>query len=426
MPNNFSEKLNNTINKKLLSNFFSLSSIQLVSYILPIITIPYLVRVLGVEKFGLIAFAQAIIQYFIIFTDYGFGLSATKEIAQENGNKKKINQIFSSVIIIKAFLVLVSFLILLFLTHFIDIFKEEAFLYFMTFGVVIGQAIFPVWYFQGIEKMHITAIINILPKIIFTLSIFIFVTSPDDYVLVVIINSLGFIISGLLSLIIAFKKYNVKLNIVSFRDIKKQFYEGWHIFIGIISSNFSMLNVTFFLGILTNPILVGYYSAVEKIIRPLASLNRPIISAIFPHLSKISVNNKKNSYDFSKKITFYVSLIMGIMGLILFIFSNQIVLILFGKEFTNSSDILKIMAFIPMIHSIIHIFLIPNMIVLNYKKIYSRIVFYSFILSVIFSYILITLYGVIGASFTTLFIDFFTMIAMIIYLRLKESKFNDN
>ncbi|MDZ7817337.1 MAG: oligosaccharide flippase family protein [Aliarcobacter sp.] len=103
MPNNFSEKFNNTINKKLLSNFFSLSSIQLVSYILPIITIPYLVRVLGVEKFGLIAFAQAIIQYFIIFTDYGFGLSATKEIAQENGNKKKINQIFSSVIIIKAF-----------------------------------------------------------------------------------------------------------------------------------------------------------------------------------------------------------------------------------------------------------------------------------------------------------------------------------
>lgn len=424
--NKQTEKVNKSRNKKLLSNFFSLSSIQMVSYILPLITIPYLVRVLGVEKFGLIALAQAMIQYFIIFTDYGFGLSATKEIAQNNNNIKKINQIFSSVMIIKILLVLISLVILFIVVTFVDMFREEALLYYITFGTVIGQALFPVWYFQGIEKMHITAIINILPKVIFTLSIFIFVSNPDDYLLVAIINSLGFIISGVLSLIIAFKVYNVKIEKVSFSNIKIALYEGWHIFIGIVSSNFSMINITLFLGILTNPIMVGYYSAVEKIIRPLSSLNRPIISAIFPYLSKSSENNVKNSYDFSKKVTFYVSLLMGIIGLVLFIFSDQIVIVLFGNEFLQSSIILKIMAFIPMIHSIIHIFLVPNMIILNYKKIYSKILIYSFILSLILSYSLIKIYGVIGASFSTILIDLFILISMSFYLNLKKDKFYVN
>ena len=254
--------INSKEKKQVISNIFSLSILQGANYILPLIAFPYLVRVLGVDNFGLVAFAQAIIMYFNIIVDYGFNLSATREISLNKNNLQKVSNIFNSVMAIKLIMVLFSFL--LFYIIIINIPKTSQYLdlYLMGFTMVLGQALFPVWFFQGMEKMKYITYINVLTKILFLLALFIFVTSESDYIYVLLINGTGLIISGLISLYIIHKDFQLKIELPSSNDLLYQLKQGWHLFIatafGAMYRNANIL----ILGIFASNMVVGYYANV--------------------------------------------------------------------------------------------------------------------------------------------------------------------
>src|SRR5208283_4470848 len=109
---------------KVLHNVSSLSGLQVVTFFFPIIILPYLFRVIGPEKFGLIAFAQAFVQYFMILTDYGFNVTATKEISLCIENKTKVCNVISAVMTIKTVLAFMSLLILCVVIYFVPRFKD--------------------------------------------------------------------------------------------------------------------------------------------------------------------------------------------------------------------------------------------------------------------------------------------------------------
>ena len=161
--------LGNREKKIVFNNFLSLTMLQGANYILPLLILPYLVRVLGAEKFGLVMFAQSFATFLMVFVDFGFNISGTREISLNRTNKGKISEIFISIIIIKIILILAAFGFLYFAVTFIDRFSIDPYVYLLSFGVVIGQALFPVWFFQGIEKMQFVTLINILSKTIFTI-----------------------------------------------------------------------------------------------------------------------------------------------------------------------------------------------------------------------------------------------------------------
>ena len=380
-------KLKNIANtedkRRLLSNFFSLSILQTFTYILPLLTLPYLVRVLGSEKFGLVVFAQAFIIFFNILVDYGFNLSATREISVNRENKEKLTEIFSSVMSIKFILIGISFTILSIIIFSFEKFSNNIDLYYLTFLFVIGQALFPIWYFQGLEKMKYITIVNITSKLIFTIAIFIFIQNETDYILVPILNGLGFIIGGILSLWIVHKDFNQKFQVQSFKILLMYFKDSSQFFLSRLSSvGYSNIN-TFLAGILLSPVFVTYYYLADKAVSVILTLFSPIVQTIYPYLSK------KYNFVFLVKL---VSILMVISLLVVFLgylFSDLISTILLGEI----NDIFKNLFYviIPIIPiSTLYVMLgAPLLLARGYKKEFNLSIIYGFIIHLL---LLSTLY----------------------------------
>lgn len=329
--------------KTLLENFLSLGALQIFSYVIPLISLPYLSRILGPEMFGLVFFAQAFIMYFIMITDYGFGLSATREIAVNRHNKKNLSNIFSSVMIIKLILSGISFIILLFAILFIPKIRENWLVFVLTFFMVIGNAIYPVWFFQGMERMKYITLLNLLAKIIFLILIFIFVKHQSDYILVPILNSLGFLISGIIGLYFAFKEFGIKLYIPSRKALLKQTKYSTVFFLSRASVSLYTNTNSFCLGLISSNIMVGYYVAAEKIYAAASGLLGPITTALYPFIAK---NKNIKLY---RKILIYVLVANICICAFVFIFAKNIITIFYGSEMVNAYKILRIFCLIPLV-----------------------------------------------------------------------------
>ena len=343
MINKLKRLFNTEDKKRLLSNFLSLSILQGANYLLPLITLPYLVRVLGPEKFGLIMFAQAFIQYFVILTDYGFNLSATREISIHRDNKEKVSEIFSSVMIIKFSLLIISFIILTFIVFSFEKFRKDWLIYYLTFGMVVGQVLFPIWFFQGIEKMKYITFLNILAKSIFTIAIFVFVHKISDYIYVPLLNSLGFIIAGILALLIVFKGFKTNFHIPNHSIIFNYLKESTQFFLSRISVSLYTISNTFTIGLFLGNTMAGLYSIAEKIYYALIGIYQPLNDVLYPYMSK------KKNISFFKKIFFVVLILSILLWLIIFFFSNDIIRILYGNNFIISSNLLKLFTLLGLI-----------------------------------------------------------------------------
>jgi len=379
---------------------------------------------LGVEYFGLLAFAGATVMYFQILTDYGFNLTATREISIHRDNKAKVIEIFSSVMSIKVILMFVSFLLLTILVFSFEKFSKDALVYFLTFGTVVGQVLFPVWFFQGMERMKYITYLNILSKVIFTIAIFAFVQEQSDFYLVPLLTSVGFLVAGIWSLYLVKKEFEVRFELQTINTIKHHFFEGWYVFLSQLKiSLFSTTNIII-LGLITNNTVVGYYSVAEKIMRALAMMQSPILGALFPHMSKIILKQKAKAVSQLKKVIFFGSIIYAIVLSTVFVFSESIISLLFGDSTKESIVILQIMSIIPLTIFLNNIF--GTQILLNTKKekIFFLILLTAGISNLILCSLLTYFYGAIGTSVAMLIIEIGIMLAMYYFAKdfLNDSK----
>ncbi|MEN8250935.1 MAG: oligosaccharide flippase family protein [Bacteroidota bacterium] len=215
----------------LVQNFSYLSALQIFNIMVPLITLPYLLKVLGRETYGLVIFAQAIVSYFQILIDFGFNLSSTKNISIHRNDKDKISEIVTSTLLLKGLLFICSILILTMVIPLFPRINENKALFYLMMYLGLYEWIFPVWYFQGLEKMKYITLINLVSRVIFLSLVFILIKHENDYLMVPIINGLGALIAGSVALFIIFKRDRVKLVMPKGAILKHYFYDSLPLFL---------------------------------------------------------------------------------------------------------------------------------------------------------------------------------------------------
>ncbi len=410
--------------KTLLENFLSLSSLQGVNYVLPLIVLPYLIRVLGPEKIGLIAFAQALVQYFIILTDYGFNMSATRQIALYREHKTQLRQIFTSVLIVKLILVAISFFIMMLIVNIFPRFQHDWLLYALSFGAVLGNALFPGWLFQGTEKMKYIAFLNIACGILYAASVIIFIRKPEDFLYVPLFNSIFFIITGLLGLYTAFRRFDLFFVGRSADDILQQFKTGWTYFISVVAINTYTASRVFAVGLLTNNTLTGYYAIAEKIAGaiqtfPLDSLSK----AVYPRLNNICQSNKEKAFRIMNRIQRSITFIYLLIIPVAFLAARLIVKLVCGSAYFEVVTCLRLMLF-SVFFVVANSLKVQFLLVCARQDIYSKIHIAAALCGLPLTFALVIYYSYLGAAISTIPIEAAIFIST--WLILKRLQFKDH
>ncbi len=413
---NISKKINLIVNNHLVQNFISLNFLQVANYILPIITLPYLVRVLGPDKFGLLAFYQSFSQFFLVFIDYGFNYTATREISINREDLEEVSLIYSSVLTIKFYFALGSVLIITILIYLVPLFAKDWLIIYLSLSAVIAQSFFPRWFFQGYENMKYITIITVIAKLIFTSLIFIVVIKPQDFFYVPILNTIGFLISFIISIYIIKNKFNIRYKFPSLNRILIQLRGGWHLFLSSVASSlYTSLN-SFILGLFTSDFIVGYYAAAEKIVKSVQDLFTPVFHAVYPHLSKKINEDNYNAQLIIKRILKYLSIVALLISIILFLFASNLTHLLLGDKYDDSILIIKILSFIPFLGGLNIVINSLTLLSFNLKKQFSFIVLSAGIFNILCSVVLIPYFGAIGSGIAMNLSELLIFIASIFVL----------
>ena len=330
-------KIKKLFENSLFSNVFYLTILQGINYLLPLLALPFLFIKLGAENYGLVAFAYSVSLFLNILVDFGFDLYSTREISINRDNKVKTDKIFSVTMVSKFILLFNAFLILIALTFLIDKFKINSYVYYLMFFIVVGNYFSPIWYFQGIEKMKYVTLVNSLSKFLSFLPMFIFIKSSDDLFYAPLFYGTGFLFSGLLSLWLTFKIFKVKFTFPSFNEIRHSLKESSHFFLSRATVSFYTTCNTLIIGLSLGDLLTGYYNIAEKIYQAFASLINPLTQGLYPYIAKT-----RNVLLFKKILIYSVISSFFIVGFI-YIFSEDIIYLLFDTRNIYSVNVLKIL-----------------------------------------------------------------------------------
>lgn len=409
-------RLSHILNSKIIKNSFWLTILQCVNTIVPMLTIPYITRVLGTSEYGNFSTALNWIIYFQVIVEYGFGLTGAKKTAIANDHSQ-VQRIYNNIISSRILLLIFTFIILNMIQI---IFKFTLKIYIcmlLLFLMIIGTSIQLTWLFQGKQDMKFITFVNTFSRIVSVIFTFLFVKRASDIYIYCIFYSFTILLSSLVSIFIAHKKYRLKFDFSSIGNIKNELHEGKYLFFSsAMSKIFSGFGVTI-LGIFSTSSMVGIYSAIYKIPYILTMFFSPISQSFFPFISKEFSDSYTNGIKKIKQVCVPVFCLFVFFSICIILFRKILIFILFGEEYLEYS-IIVIPMICQFIFAMINNFLgVQYLVANNQQSLYSKAFFVGCLGIVISNLILCSFFGIYGVSVASFVGEFILTLSLVYEIR---------
>jgi len=330
------------IDKSLLINVLSLLAYRGTSFIFPLVTLPYLARILGVEHMGLLALGLACVMYCSTISDWGFNVYTTKDIAQHRDDKQRVTQLFWSTFNAKLILGCSTLAILLLMTWFNPAWHALFYIVLANSTVLFGQLLSFGWLMQGFEKLGKTSIISTLGQFCSIPLTFLLVKTPEDTWLAALIPGVVAFITAIITLSLV-----VQMRVIGFyrfepREIMQRIKDSLHVFLAIFGANlFNNINVLI-LASMTSTYMVGLYNGADRLKKAANSVPEQIGNAFFPRVSHLFHKDRAAAIAATRKsisLSFLISLFIVVFT---FFFADYVVRILLGAAFHDSANVLRV------------------------------------------------------------------------------------
>lgn len=390
-----------TNRKRLFSNFFSLGIIQGTNYLLPIIITPYVIKRIGADGFGIIAVTQVVMMFLQTISDYGFNLTATRDVSQNRTNRMVLSRIFYTVLVTKLLIVLVQLIGLLLVLFLVPSLRPYSGLYLLSFVTVIGQSLLMNWLFQGIERMRMVMYISLFSRLVSVALVLAFIRSKPDYVYFLFFTGVGNVLAGTVSIFLAIRMLKLKRVMPTWSQILHELKNGWHIMTSTLAvSSYIYVNVIV-LRLFYSDTVVGYYSVAEKIISATRQILAVYFQAIYPQVCRLVLAGRREMFAFFRN--YYLPFLGMVLAgsCVLFLFPRPIISIFLTEHQDLSASYLRIMSFAPFIICL-NIPAYQLLIALDEKRALFAVFISGTIINLIMNLCIVRTYGPVGTSFIIL------------------------
>lgn len=399
-------------------NAVMLYVLQLSTYVLPLLVLPYLSRVLSPEKYGTIAFAQFFMYYFLILSDYGFGLTATRQIAVNSGNLPAVSRIFSNVMAARVLLMLAGFAMMMGVVFATPKMRMNWPVFPVAFIGVVGNVLFPQWLFQGLQKMQHIAFRDLTAKSVSLIAIFLVVKSDKDYLWAAGLQSAGMVLAGLISLLILRRVTGIHFLWPEWSGIRIELKRGWPVFLSLAANTTYNSTNTFLLGLVAAPAMVAYYSNAFRLIVAIRGLVSPLVTAIYPYISRMAAGSGEDAVQFIRRYAVLISAPFLAVSVALLAAAPLLVRILFGPRYVYTGVLLQVMSASPFLYAVSHCYCTYFMLAFGYDKEWSRLIVKSAVVNfVILVPLLFLIQPAMALAVTGIVLDLFVAISAYLFYR---------
>lgn len=383
------KKTLNHENRVVAGNFLSLFLLKGIDFLIPLLTLPYLLRVIGNDGYGQIMFALALINYFIGFAYYGFNLTGTRFVAANKESKVRLQYVYTVVNSTRSFLCFVSSILIVALVFSVASFREHAALYLLFTPMIWGGALLSDWMYQGIERMKYIAILNTGVRLVFLFSVFAFIHGQEDLWVYPLSLSVAYIVSAIVSHRLLRRLLGLKFRLCRFKHISKTLRVDFPIFINQFVPTLYNNTSGFILGLVAPMSMVGIYTAIKKVADVFVTLSDLFTRAIYPNI----VRNHEKFNRYSRSM-----ILAGLLYCLLPIFFAKFVFLYLNMALEGNIAILAILMVGVFSVVLYDVYGVNYFIARGRDRIVMRNTLVASLVGLILAYPLIDCLGIMGAA----------------------------